>query len=55
MFKTAIAAALLPLVLAGSAQAQGFAPMPSGPFPDAGTFCAPFKPCQPDHVTRRQG
>ncbi|MEL6533033.1 MAG: hypothetical protein AAFN09_15780 [Pseudomonadota bacterium] len=42
-------------VQAGGAQAGGFGqsvPIPSGPYPEQGTFCGPFKLCGPDLVTR---
>lgn len=43
------------LLFAQAVQAGGLGqsvPVPSGPYPEQGTFCGPFKLCSPDLVTR---
>ena len=52
MLKPFALASLLALSFTACASAQTLTPVPSGPFPEEGTFCAPFKRCTPDLVTR---
>lgn len=56
MIKAITLAGLLGLCCMTGANAWIPAPTQTpGPFPEPGTFCAPFKPCPAEVVTRGEG